>query len=77
MYVMTTMTLDKELGIQTLTAAIEAVTESVVEKGGKMTVKMMPKVVSAREETELQAMMERLTQESLEKDGDDEKDDKI
>ncbi len=77
MYVMTTMTLDKELGIQTLTAAIEAVTESVVEKGGKMTVKMMPKVVSAREETELQAMMERLTQESLEKDGDDDKDDEI
>ena len=71
MYVMTTMTLDKDLGIHTLTAAITAVTDKIQEKGGKIDVKMAPKAVSAREETELQAMMDRLAAENAELDGDD------
>jgi len=66
MYVMTTMTLDKELGIQVLTSAIATVTESISSKGGNINVKMLPKVVSAGEETELQAMMDRLAQEGEE-----------
>ena len=71
MYVMTTMTLDKDLGVQTLTAAIAAVTDKILLKGGKIDIKMAPKAVSAREETELQAMMDRLAAENAEKDGDD------
>jgi translation initiation factor 2 subunit 1 len=71
MYVMTIMTLDKELGVQTLTSAITAVTEKILHKGGTIDIKMAPRVVSAREETELQAMMDRLTQENAEQDGDD------
>mmetsp|Transcript_4883 Transcript_4883/g.15483 ORF Transcript_4883/g.15483 Transcript_4883/m.15483 type:complete len:300 (-) Transcript_4883:220-1119(-) len=71
MYVMTTMTLDKELGIETLNAAIAIVSEKIILKGGRVVVKMAPKAVSAREETELQAMMERLTQENEEGSSDD------
>ena len=75
MYVMTTMTLDKELGIQTLTLAISAITKKILERGGKIDIKMSPKVVSAREETELQIMMDRLAQENAEQDGDEDDDD--
>jgi translation initiation factor 2 subunit 1 len=75
MYVMTTMTLDKELGIQTLTLAISAITKKILERGGKIDIKMFPKVVSAREETELQIMMDRLAQENAEQDGDEDDDD--
>merc|ERR1712194_108367 len=71
MYVMTTMTLDKELGVQVLSSAIAAVTDEIIAKGGKIDVKMQPKVVSAREETELQAMMDRLAQEGAEQVEDD------
>ena len=74
MYVLTTMTLDKELGIQTLTLAISAITEKILERGGKIDIKMSPKVVSAREETELQIMMDRLAQENAEQDGDEDED---
>ena len=41
------------------------------EKGGKMDVKMAPKAVSLKEETELQAMMERLELENQEVAGDE------
>ena len=75
MYVMTTMTLDKDLGVQTLTAAIAAVTKEILVKGGRIDIKMAPKAVSAREETELQAMMDRLAAENAEQDGDDDDDD--
>ena len=66
MYVMTTMTLDKDLGIDLLNKALAIVTEEIVKKGGKFDVKMAPKAVSQREETELQAMMERLAAENEE-----------
>lgn len=71
MYVMTTMTLDKDLGVQVLSSAITAITEKIIEKGGKIDVKMSPKVVSAREETELQAMIDRLAQETEQQEDDD------
>lgn len=66
MYVITTMTLDKDLGINLLNKALAIVTEEIVKKGGKFDVKMAPKAVSQREETELQAMMERLAAENEE-----------
>ena len=54
-----------------VTAAIAAVTDKILLKGGKIDIKMAPKAVSAREETELQAMMDRLAAENAEQDGDD------
>jgi translation initiation factor 2 subunit 1 len=69
MYVITTMTLDKDLGIEFLNKALAIITEHILKKGGKIDVKMAPKAVSQREETELQAMMERLAAENEEMNG--------
>lgn len=70
MYVMTSMTLDKELGVETLTAAIETIKGTIQSHGGSLDVKMAPKAVTLREETELQAMLDRLALEQEEVDGD-------
>jgi translation initiation factor 2 subunit 1 len=69
-YVMDTMTLDRDAGKAMLEKAIEVVTEKITSLGGKIEVKMAPKAVSQREETELAAMMERLALENEERDGD-------
>jgi len=69
-YVLSTMTLEKEAGIALLNSAIEIIKEKITGKGGKMDIKMAPKAVSLKEETELQAMMDRLALENEEVDGD-------
>jgi len=53
-----------------LNSAIETIKEKITAKGGKIDVKMAPKAVSVKEETELQDMMERLALENEEVDGD-------
>jgi len=70
-YVLSTMTLEKEIGIALLQKAIDVILSKISEKGGKMDVKMAPKAVSLKEETELQAMMERLELENREVEGDE------
>jgi len=70
-YVLSTMTLDKEMGIALLQKAIDVILVKINEKGGKMDVKMAPKAVSLKEETELKAMMERLELENREVEGDE------
>mmetsp|Transcript_9080 Transcript_9080/g.37356 ORF Transcript_9080/g.37356 Transcript_9080/m.37356 type:complete len:341 (+) Transcript_9080:61-1083(+) len=74
LYVLTTMTLDKDLGIATLQHCIEHITKCITLKGGRIEIKMAPKTVSAREETELQAMMDRLAAENAEDGCDDDED---
>jgi len=69
-YVLSTTTLEKEAGIALLESAIDAVRTAITAKGGKIDVKMAPKAVSLKEETELQAMMDRLALENEEVDGD-------
>lgn len=69
-YVLSTTTLEKEVGIGLLNQAIETIKENITAKGGKIDVKMAPKAVSVKEETELQDMMERLAMENEEVDGD-------
>jgi len=69
-YVMSCMTLDKELGIALLQQANENIQADITAAGGGFEIKMAPKAVSQREETELQAMMERLAAENEEVDGD-------
>lgn len=70
MYVMTTITLDREQGIQTLTTAIEKIATLIRSKGGTLDVKMAPKAITDREESEMQAMLDRLALEQEEVDGD-------
>jgi translation initiation factor 2 subunit 1 len=69
------MTLEKESGIALLQKAIDVILEKISAKGGKMDVKMAPKAVSLKEETELQAMMERLELENREVEGDEPEED--
>lgn len=69
-YVLSTMTLEKDAGISLLTKANDTIKNLITEKGGKMTVRVEPRAVSVREETELQAMMDRLALENDEVDGD-------
>jgi translation initiation factor 2 subunit 1 len=69
-YVLSTTTLEKDVGIGLLNSAIETIKEKITAHGGKIDVKMAPKAVSVKEETELQDMMERLALENEEVDGD-------
>lgn len=46
-------------------------TKCIEEKGGKIEVRMAPKAVSQREESELEAMLERVALENEEQDGDE------
>lgn len=69
-YVLSTTTLEKEAGIALMNESIDAIRENITAKGGKIDVKMAPKAVSIKEETELQAMMDRLALENEEVDGD-------
>lgn len=69
-YVLTTTTLEKDVGIALLKQAIDVIHEHITAKGGKLDVKMEAKAVSVKEETELQAMMDRIAMENEEVDGD-------
>jgi len=74
-YVLSTMTLDRDGGIALLQSAVDAIRECIENKGGKMEVKMAPKAVSLKEERDLQEMMDRLAFENEEVDGDAPEDD--
>lgn len=72
LFVLVTNTTEKELGLTTMNSALGRIEEVIRSKGGSMTVKMEPKVVDNREESELQAMLDRLAQEQEEGEEDDE-----
>mmetsp|Transcript_10392 Transcript_10392/g.18957 ORF Transcript_10392/g.18957 Transcript_10392/m.18957 type:complete len:310 (-) Transcript_10392:344-1273(-) len=58
LYVMFTTTLNKEEGIQTLTTAVEAITEEIKSRGGSINIKHAPRAVSVQEERALLAKLE-------------------
>lgn len=70
-YVLSTTTLEKDAGIALLNKAIDTIKTTITSKGGKLETKMAAKAVSVKEETELQAMMDRLALENDEVDGDE------
>lgn len=74
-YVVTTSTLEKDEGVQSLRTAIESVREKIESLGGNFRVKMEPKVVTEVEETQLAKQLEQLELENLEVAGDDDDDD--
>lgn len=69
-YVLSTTTLEKEVGIALLQSSIDTIREKIVAKGGKLDVKMAPKAVSTKEENEFEEMMKRIAAENAEVDGD-------
>jgi len=71
LYVMVGTFLDKDLGISSLTKAIEVIKDELVRRKGDVVVKTAPRSVSERDELELGAIMERLQRENMEVSGDD------
>ncbi|EFJ47808.1 eukaryotic translation initiation factor 2 alpha [Volvox carteri f. nagariensis] len=72
LYVLTTQTLDKNKGIEVLTAACEACQKSIESNRGKLVVKEAARAVSERDDRLLSEKMEQLEAANAEVDGDDE-----
>lgn len=94
-YVLTTLTQDKDVGIQRMTEAIEIIKRVITSYGyakltcviyrsyriisclnicsrGSLDVKIAPKAITQREESELQAMLERLASDLDEEEEEEE-----
>ena len=71
LYVLTSQTLDKALGIATLEAAIADVKVCIEAANGDCRVKMAPKAVTESDDAELQALMEKRERENAEVSGDE------
>jgi len=71
LYVLTSQTLDKSIGIETLEEAIKEIDRSIKAAGGNCVVKMAPKAVTENDDAELQALMEKRERENQEVSGDE------
>ncbi|KAK3067420.1 hypothetical protein LTS18_001131, partial [Coniosporium uncinatum] len=71
LYVLTSQTLDKNIGIETLEEAIKEIDRSIKAAGGSCVVKMAPKAVTENDDAELQALMEKRERENQEVSGDE------
>ncbi|KAI0154965.1 translation initiation factor 2, alpha subunit [Xylariaceae sp. FL1272] len=71
LYVLTSMCLDKNVGIARLEEAIVNIRNSITSEGGNLTVKMEPKAVTDSDDAELQALMEKRERENAEVSGDE------
>lgn len=75
-YVITTQSLEKNMGIESLNKAIEKVTEVILSYGGVCDIAMAPKAVTATEDAELQALLERKEMENnMDSEDEDDLDD--
>jgi len=70
-YVVTTTTLERELGVETLKKAIVAIEKSIMASKGQFSVKMEPKVVTDTDEIELSKQLAELEKMNAEVGGDD------
>lgn len=72
-YVITSQSLEKSKGIEILNTAIEKVSEIISSYGGVCDIAMAPKAVTATEDAELQALLERKEMENnMDSDEDEE-----
>lgn len=71
LYVLTSTCLEKQIGIQTLEAAIVDVRKNIEAAGGNCIVKMEPKAVTENDDAELAALMEKRERENAEVSGDE------
>lgn len=75
LYVLTSQTLDKTIGITVLEEAIQEVTKTITAAGGTCSVKMAPKAVTENDDAELQALMDKRERENQEVSGDEDESD--
>ena len=68
---MSCMALNKDRGIQLLTAAVEEIRTSIGSCGGTLTVKEAPFVATKDIDDELEKLMSKLEEDNKEKDGDE------
>ncbi|POS85581.1 Eukaryotic translation initiation factor 2 subunit alpha [Erysiphe pulchra] len=71
LYVLTNMCVDKSVGIQKLEVAIADIRSNIESAGGLCKVKMGPRAVTANDDNELQALMEKRERENAEVSGDE------
>lgn len=71
LYSLTSTCLDVNAGISRLEEAIVEIRKSIEASGGNLAVKMAPKAVTASDDAELQALMEKSARENAEVSGDD------
>lgn len=75
-YVLTAQSLDKKVGVELLNKAIQVITDIITKYDGVCDVVMAPKAVTATEDAELQALLERKELENqMESDEDEDEDD--
>eukprot|EP00270_Netrium_digitus_P006074 TRINITY_DN1827_c0_g1_i1.p1 TRINITY_DN1827_c0_g1~~TRINITY_DN1827_c0_g1_i1.p1 ORF type:complete len:340 (+),score=80.80 TRINITY_DN1827_c0_g1_i1:10-1029(+) len=70
LYVLTTQTLEKELGISVLESAIKACHDAIEKHSGRLMVKDKPRAVSEREDILLMKTMKDLEEQNKDVDGD-------
>lgn len=71
-YVLTTQTLEKQAGVETLKAACDACKESIESAKGKFVMVSEPRVVSEREDRIWELKMNEMEEANREVSGDDE-----
>lgn len=71
LYVLTSQTLDKSIGISVLEQAIKEIDSSIRGAGGLCVTKMAPKAVTENDDAELQALMDKRERENQEVSGDE------
>lgn len=71
LYVMTSQSLDKQLGIEAMEAALVKMSEVIKAAGGELTVKVKPRAVSESDEKLLQDIMRNADEQNREVEGDD------
>lgn len=71
LYVLTSQCLDKQIGLDTLRAAIAAIQDNITKAGGNCVVRLQPKAVTESDDAELAALMEKRERENQEVSGDE------
>lgn len=75
LYEISTQALDKNQGVALLEKAVEKVAEAIEASGGNCKITMAPKAVSASEDAELQALLERKAAEDKDSSDEEEEED--
>eukprot|EP00744_Colponema_vietnamica_P002920 GILI01004535.1.p1 GENE.GILI01004535.1~~GILI01004535.1.p1 ORF type:complete len:348 (-),score=129.75 GILI01004535.1:198-1241(-) len=73
-YVITAVTLEKDLGIQLVNNAVEAVKKEITARRGQFVLKHAARMIGDQEEKQLLSLMEKMEQQNREVGGDDDED---